>query len=138
MKKSNVKNLVISFTALVLFVVWTVLVRVIDVQKIGPLESEVGFASMNSLARTLFGVNLSLYVITDWLSILPLAIVFAFAVLGLCQLIRRKSLVKVDYDILALGCFYIVVFSGKLFAAGSPKNRLPAAENVANGFPLTS
>lgn len=52
-----------------------------------------------------------LYVVTDWLGIVPLCFVLGFAVLGLIQLIKRKSLFKVDSDILALGGFYVAVLT---------------------------
>ena len=55
------------------------------------------------------GVNFSLYYITDWLSLIPVFIMLGFAVLGLVQLFKRKSLFKVDFNILCLGIFYIVV-----------------------------
>lgn len=111
MKKSNAKNLVLSLLFLLLFIVWTFLVEFIDVQKIGPLGSEVGFAVLNGFFHNLTGENLSLYILTDWLSIVPILFVFVFALIGLIQLIKRKSLLKVDYDILVLGGFYIAVFA---------------------------
>lgn len=41
----------------------------VDVQPIGPQGSSVGFAEVNQYFHTLFGVNMLLYSITDWLSI---------------------------------------------------------------------
>ncbi len=111
MKKFNAKNLILSLSFLLLFIVWTFLVEFIDVQKIGPLDSEVGFAVLNGFIHNLTGENLSLYTLTDWLSIVPILFVFVFALIGLIQLIKRKSLLKVDYDILVLGGFYIAVFA---------------------------
>lgn len=111
MKKFNAKNLILSLLFLLLFIVWTFLVKFIDVQKIGPLDSEVGFAVLNGFVHNLTGENLSLYILTDWLSIVPILFVFVFALIGLIQLIKRKSLLKVDYDILVLGGFYIAVFA---------------------------
>lgn len=111
MKKFNAKKLILSLLFLLLFIVWTFLVKFIDVQKIGPLDSEVGFAVLNGFIHNLTGENLSLYILTDWLSIVPILFVFAFALIGLIQLIKRKSLLKVDYDILVLGGFYIAVFA---------------------------
>ncbi|MBQ7093340.1 MAG: phosphatase PAP2 family protein, partial [Clostridia bacterium] len=59
----------------------------------------------------LTGVHMSLYTITDWLGLVPLGFVMGFALLGLIQWIKRKHLLKVDYSILVLGGFYIVVMA---------------------------
>lgn len=93
------------------FVIWTFLVRLIDVKNIGPNESSVGFAMLNGFLHSRIGVNFTLYTITDWLGLVPIAVAFCFAILGLVQLIKRKSLLKVDYSILALGVFYIFVIA---------------------------
>ena len=109
MKKKNVFYSGVLF--LVIFVLWTILVKFIDVCPIGPNGSSVGFAHINGFVRDLFGTNMGLYSITDWLSLIPLGLVAGFGLLGLFQLIKRKSLKKVDYSILVLGGFYIIVFS---------------------------
>ena len=94
-----------------MFVLWTVLVCFVDVRAIGPQGSSVGFATLNGYIHDLTGVNMSLYVITDWLGLVPIGVAFGFAVLGLVQWIKRKSLLKVDRSILTLGGFYIVVMA---------------------------
>lgn len=93
------------------FLLWTVAVRFVDVQPIGPQESSVGFATINHLVHNLTGVHMTLYTITDHLSIVPLAIVAGFALLGLMQWIKRKIFWKVDRDILVLGGFYLAVMA---------------------------
>ena len=93
------------------FVLWTVFVCFIDVRAIGPRESSVGFSTLNGYVHNLTGVNMSLYVVTDWLGLVPIGVAFGFAVLGLVQWIKRKSLLKVDRSILTLGGFYIVAMA---------------------------
>ena len=106
-KKKKTFFVGISFVAA--FLLWTLLVCIVDVQKIGPQESSVGFATLNGFVHQNIGVHMSLYTITDWLGLAPIAVAFAFAVFGLVQWIQRKSLTKVDYSILTLGVFYIAV-----------------------------
>lgn len=111
MEKKNKKTLVWGAGLLAIFVLWTVLVCLVDVQAVGPEGSSVGFATLNSFVHDLTGVNFSLYIITDWLGLVPFGVAFGFAILGLVQWIKRKSFFKVDRSILALGGFYIVVMS---------------------------
>ena len=111
MKKVNQKNFCFAICMLIAFVMWTIAVRFIDVQAIGPQESSVGFATINQFVHNLTGVHLSLYTITDWLGLVPLVFVIGFALLGLIQWIKRKHLFKVDYNILILGGFYIIVMA---------------------------
>jgi len=91
------------------FALWTAAVCCIDVRPIGPKESAVGFAALNGFFHRLTGTHMSLYVLTDWLSLVPLGITAGFAALGLMQWIRRRSILKVDGSILWLGGFYIAM-----------------------------
>lgn len=109
MEKKNKKRFVLGAGLVVAFVLWTTLVRLVDVRAIGPEGSSVGFATLNGFVHELTGVNWLLYTVTDWLGLVPIAVALGFAGLGLVQLITRKSLWKVDLSILALGVFYIVV-----------------------------
>ena len=111
MEKKNRRLFGVGVGLLAAFVLWTVFVCLIDVRAIGPRESSVGFATLNGYVHNLTGVNMSLYVVTDWLGLVPIGVAFGFAVLGLVQWIKRKSLLKVDRSILTLGGFYIVVMA---------------------------
>ena len=104
--KNNYLATVCTFIA---FLLWTIAVSIIDVQAIGPNGSSVGFAALNKYFHTLTGENMTLYNITDVVGIIPFLFVFGFMILGLVQLIHRKSLLKVDRSILVLGGFYVVV-----------------------------
>ena len=115
MEKKNRKLFWVGVGLLAVFVLWTILVCFVDVRAIGPEGSSVGFAALNGFVHELTGVNWFLYTITDWLGIVPIAVALGFAILGLVQLIKRKSLWKVDHRILALGVFYIVVMTAYIF-----------------------
>lgn len=106
MKKRNQFNLAITFGLLILFILYTIALMYIDVKPIGPRGSSVGFAAINEPVKHLFGVDMVLYNITDWLGLIAILVALGFAVLGLVQLIKRKSLLRVDSSILVLGGFY--------------------------------
>ena len=109
------KKICIALGLLSSFVLWTIAINLIDVQPIGPQEATVGFATLNSMVHRLTGVHMQLYTITDWLGLVPVAFGFGFALLGLGQWIKRKSILKVDGSILILGGFYIVTLAAYLF-----------------------
>ena len=109
------KSFYIGLGLLVLFVIWTVALRFVDVGAIGPQGSTVGFALLNKMVHNITGVHMSLYTITDWLGLVPICFIMGFGVLGLCEWIKRKNLFKVDYSILILGGFYIVVMALYIF-----------------------
>jgi undecaprenyl-diphosphatase len=115
MKKENRKAFCFSICMLAAFLLWTAAIRFVDVQTIGPQESAVGFATINHFVHTLTGVHMSLYTLTDWLALVPIMFVLGFGTLGLIQWITRKHLLKVDYSILVLGGFYIIVMAIYIF-----------------------
>ena len=111
MKKETKKNFGIAAILLGAFVVWTAAVRLVDVQPIGPQGSAVGFATINGRVHDLTGVHMALYTVTDWLGLVPFSVAMGFALLGLIQWIKRKHLRQVDFSILVLGGFYLLVMA---------------------------
>ena len=93
----------------VLTVLLIILLRFVDVREIGPEGTSIGLSHLNQFFFDLTGLNIAWYDITDWLGLTSIATAFVFAVAGLVQLIKRKSLLKVDKEILFLGALYIVV-----------------------------
>ncbi|MBE6797453.1 MAG: phosphatase PAP2 family protein [Ruminococcaceae bacterium] len=129
------KKFCISFSFLLIFVALTLGVIFIDVSAIGPNGSSVGFATLNGFFHSITGVNMPLYVVTDWLGLVSVFIGFGFALLGLVQWIKRRNILKVDFDILMLGIFYIVVIAAYLLFESFVINYRPV---LINGFLETS
>ena len=98
-----------------LTVILIALVRLVDAAPIGAQGTSIGLSHLNQFVFDLFGVNMLWYNITDWLGVAAVLTGFVFAVTGLVQLIKRRSLLKVDREILALGGLYIVVIGLYLF-----------------------
>ena len=124
MEKSK-KKLLVSMGLIAAFVGWTIAVQSINVEPIGPQGSQVGFAALNRFVHQLTGVHFWLYTITDWLGLIPVGVCASFGILGLAQWIRRKKLSKVDWDLLALGVFYLIVISAYLFFEAVVINNRP-------------
>ena len=125
------KQLFLGVSLLILFVAYTVSLKFIDIKPIGPNGSLVAFSTINKAIHNLFGVNMTLYNITDWAGVVAIFIAFGFAILGLVQWIKRKSIFKVDAEIILLGVFYIVVFWVYAFFEFTVINHRPI---LINGF----
>lgn len=92
-----------------LFGGFTYLVKTYDVAAIGPDGTSVGFSKINIYIHNFTGFNPEWYEITDLIGYVALAIAALFALTGLIQLISRKSLFKVDREIIGMGVLYVVV-----------------------------
>ena len=123
------RELLAGIVLLAAFALWTVSIRHIDVQNAGPNGTAIGFAALNVWFHRLTGVHMSLYTITDWLGFVPIIICVCFVVLGLAQLVKRRSLLKVDSDILLLGAYYVVVIACYLLFEMVPINYRPILIN---------
>ena len=115
MKKKQRNRYGVAVSLLAAFALWTALVCCVDVQPIGPDGSAVGFAAVNEMVHDLTGVHMGLYVATDLLSLVPVAFVVGFAVLGLAQWMKRKSFLRVDGSILLLGGYFVAVMALYVF-----------------------
>ena len=98
----------------IIFVLFTISLKVVDVQAVGPLGSEIGWASLNYPVNAFFAEHPFLggqhfwYTLTNVFGIVAILTAASFACLGLVQLIRRHSLLKVDREIIMLGVIYAV------------------------------
>ena len=115
-------------------VLFTILVKVADVKPIGPNGSQVGFAALNGAFHKLIGTHLFWYDVTQGMGIIALLLAAAFAVLGVKQLIERKSLLAVDHGILALGVLYVIVILLYLIFEKFPLNYRPVILDAEEGL----
>ncbi len=108
MKKKNNLTLILIITFLIA-ITYTILVKIVDVAAIGPNNTEVGFSTINGFFHNLTGYNDFWYKLSKYLGIIPFLIVFCYGIIGLKQLIIKKSLKKVDKRIIVLGIFYVII-----------------------------
>lgn len=113
---------------------FTVAVRVVDTAPIGYNGGTVGFSFINDYFQKLFPFNQTFYTVTQLLGYFALAVAAAFGVFGIVQLIKRKSLLAVDGDIIALGVFYVLVLITYAVFTKIPVNYRPVVIDAAQGL----
>lgn len=91
------------------------LLGVYDVAAIGPAGTSVGFSHINQFVHDLTGVNMQWYEITDYIGYAAIGVCALFALVGFVQMIKRRSLVKVDGEIWALGVLFAAVIGCYVF-----------------------
>jgi len=107
-KNSGLLNTVLLF---LMFALFTVLVMNVDVAPAGFTQTPVGFSSVNDAFSKAIGFSDTFYKISQFCGLVGIAIAFCFAMCGLSQWIKRKSLLKVDCEIIAMGFYYIIVLA---------------------------
>lgn len=105
----NKKNIIIAIILTIISVVYTLLVKNVDVKEIGPNNSSVGFSTINESFKNLVGSSNTIYKISELLGYVLLLLALIYGCIGLYQLIKRKSLFKVDKEIIIMGCFYVLM-----------------------------
>lgn len=99
-----------GIVCLVLSILFIFAVTAIDVQAIGPNGTSVGFAGINGAVANAVGSNMIWYKITQLLGYLAIVIFIFFAICGVVQIVKRKSLFKVDQDLLVMAYMFIILF----------------------------
>ena len=106
---SNKKRIINSIAFTLISIGFTLLVKFVDVAAIGPQNSSVGFSHINGWFHNIFKGNMTIYKISELFGYVLLLLVVIYGCIGLCQLIKRKSLLKVDKEIIKLGVFYVLM-----------------------------
>ena len=98
-----------------LFAGLIMMLGIYDVAAIGPQGTEIGFSHLNQMVHEMTGVNMLWYDITDYIGYGAILVCALFALAGFIQLIKRRSLLKVDREILSLGGLFAAVIGCYVF-----------------------
>ncbi len=115
MQNKSKTKFIFSGISGILFILLIALLKCVDVAKIVPtgaangVTTEIGFSHINQAVHEFFGVNMFWYTLTQLLGYFSILVMGFFAFIGLLQLIKRKNLLKIDKEILALAGLYAVV-----------------------------
>ena len=112
MKKNKLLE---AFAMTVLAVVFTLLVKSINVVAVAGTGSTVGFGSVNVPFAAMFPFNKTIYDVSKYLGYLAMVPVAVFGCMGLVEAVGRKSLKKVDGDIYALLGAYMLMAAVYIF-----------------------
>ena len=107
---SKKKKLLIEMCIFLLIVsiIYTLLIKNVDVKGIAADGSNVGFAAINTFFKDIFKYNKTWYEISNVLGFIAILIAALYALLGCYQLVQVKKIAKVDKRLIALGAFYVV------------------------------
>ena len=107
--KNKKRYLIGGFAFFLMFIIFTTIIKFVDVKNIGPHNTSVGLATINNFFVNKIGFNNKIYKITEILGIIPIIIVLIYAIIGLYSLIEEKSFKKVNKNLYYLAIFYIIV-----------------------------
>ena len=133
------KKCIVAAVCFGLFLLLILLLKTVDVAVVGPEDARIGLSKLNVSLHEKFGVHLGWYTLTNILGYLAILIGIGFAAIGGLQLIYRRSILKVDKEILLLGCLYVVtvifyVFFEKVIVNYRPI-LMPDGEGIEASFP---
>ena len=107
--KKEIKYLIGGIIFTVLFAVFTILVATVDRASAGESGAIVGFSKMNDAVFCSIGKSELFEKISKLCGYLVIVFAFCFVILAIIQLIKRKSLKKIDKNLYVLGGFFVVV-----------------------------
>ena len=115
MKKQTLRYICGATAFLLAFVVFTFLVKNVDVKAVGPLFSSVGLSRLNVWAKNLIGTSALCHDISQMLGYLAIAVCICFACVGVYQLVSSKSIKGVSRGIWAIGALYVLLVAAYVF-----------------------
>ena len=109
MKKKTLISLICSVVLLLVFVAFTLIVKFVDLSLVGNTGKEIGLSSINSYFYLRLKPLDIWHTLSNIIFVLALFIAVAFVIVGIYQLVTRKSLNKIDKDIVAVISSYALV-----------------------------
>ncbi|MCR4728206.1 MAG: phosphatase PAP2 family protein [Lachnospiraceae bacterium] len=109
MSKKRLTGFLLPAVLFIVFVAYTFVVKYVGVEAIGPEGSKVGLAGINGAFFEKFGYNATFHRISELLGYAAIGVALCFAAIGAMELIKGKSIKKVDIRIILLGIFYVLV-----------------------------
>lgn len=121
------------------FLLYMILVKFVDVRPIGPLNTSVGFATVNNFFFKTIGTSELWYTLSKVGGAISILTAALFAGIGAWQLVKRRSLMAVDKNILAMGGIFLLVIILYVLFDKIPINYRPVLEDGAleASFPST-
>lgn len=101
-------KIILSVSSIFAFLLFTIVVKFVDVSAIGPQGSEVGLSTINRFVMELGKIN-SFYTFTNVIGYIPFVMVFFYAGLAIYEWIKRKDLKKVDRELFILALLYVSI-----------------------------
>jgi len=108
MKNDRKKWMIISIVLLIVMIVYTILVKYVDVKPIGQRGTDVGFSLLNKAVKGLLPYKEMFYKISKYAGVIPFGFVATYGLLGLINLIKSKGFKKMDKRYIILGLFYVI------------------------------
>ncbi|MDO4493053.1 MAG: phosphatase PAP2 family protein [Clostridia bacterium] len=87
-------------------VLFTLLVAFVGKAPVGPAGTEVGFAGLNNAIAGVFPYNGFFYTVSKLVGFLAIAVAGLFSLLAVLEFVQRKSIRRIDAELLALVCTY--------------------------------
>lgn len=113
--KTSKKYIIYTAIMFVIFAVYLLLIKTVDIGIAGTSQTSVGFSHINNW---FFGLSKDIDIIdtiSDIILLLSILIAACFALVGFVQFIKRKNIKHVDKEIFLSGLAYIILICSYIF-----------------------
>ncbi len=122
-----------------LWIVFIILLKTVDVAAIGPEGTSVGFSAINGAVHELTGFNATMYTISKIFGYIVILAGLAFGAFGVLHIFKKRKIVKAEPAILAtfgLYCMFVIIYLFfELVIINYRPVIMPGDEHVEASFP---